>query len=154
MEDVFFAYFYSRELNVFVWALMHDNDSSRVIKKIKNKDVDPDSRYCVDGVDLPVLYIAATHGKYDAADTLIDMGASVNDYVESCGTKYPLILYLLVSNESDEALAYFYGKKANIQSPASDGTDALYWACVNKKAKLVEKFLSEGFNASRYYHGK
>lgn len=153
MEDDFFALFYSRELNEFVDALMHDDDSNRALTMISNKAVDFDSRYCVDGVDMPVLYIAVVNKKFPVVDELIRLGARFDDYVESCGTKYSLVFYALVTKNYD-SMTYFEANKADIQASASDGTDALYWACVNRHLGLVERFVRAGFDTKKYYYGR
>lgn len=153
MEDNFFALFYSCDLNDFVDALMHGNDSDHALGLLEEMKIDFDSRYCVDGVDMPVLYIAVASKKLPVADKLIQLGARVDDYVESCGTRYPLVLYALVSKDYD-AMAYFEANKADIRSSPSDGTDALYWACANGSLSLVEKFIRSGLDTKKYYYGR
>ena len=142
--------FYTSGMSEFVDALSR-GPLKRAVEMLRSGDVIPDSRYFLEnGADAPVLYIAVTHGRYAIAKEMVQMGASVDDYAERCGVKYPLLVYGMATKD-ETAVSYFFNHGADVYKAASDGTDALYWACVNGYTNIVSRLIGMGHDVNKYY---
>ena len=85
-----------------------DNDTKKIVKMVREKGVDVDSRDC-DNDDCTALHVAAANGNFDLVKTLVeDLKADIN--MENIGGEVPMHIAAADHRLNLDIVRYLYDK--------------------------------------------